>query len=205
MNLNELYTQIITENSRSKENRHPVEGATHSLEGVNPSCGDDITLQLRVKDGKIEDAGFIGSGCAISQASASLMIDLVKGRTVEDAHRLISLYFQMIKGKITPEELDDLEDVAALQGIAHVPARVKCAVLAWHTLEEALDGEGKGDDGRGSVTLYFCGRMFRHPAAFVCQAFPFGGSHFALHFSSHIFPVYFSFPFICGTIYKYIS
>ena len=139
MNLNELYTQIITENSRSKENRHPVEGATHSLEGVNPSCGDDITLQLRVK------AGFIGSGCAISQASASLMIDLVKGRTVEDAHRLISLYFQMIKGKITPEELDDLEDVAALQGIAHVPARVKCAVLAWHTLEEALDGEGKTD------------------------------------------------------------
>ena len=129
MNLNELYTQIITENSRSKENRHPVEGATHSLEGVNPSCGDDITLQL----------------CAISQASASLMIDLVKGRTVEDAHRLISLYFQMIKGKITPEELDDLEDVAALQGIAHVPARVKCAVLAWHTLEEALDGEGKTD------------------------------------------------------------
>ena len=97
MNLNELYTQIITENSRSKENRHPVEGATHSLEGVNPSCGDDITLQLRVKDGKIEDAGFIGSGCAISQASASLMIDLVKGRTVEDAHRLISLYVQMIK------------------------------------------------------------------------------------------------------------
>ncbi len=79
MNLNELYTQIITENSRSKENRHPVECATHSLEGVNPSCGDDITLQLRVKDGKIEDAGFIGSGCAISQASASLMIDLVKG------------------------------------------------------------------------------------------------------------------------------
>ena len=76
-------------------------------------------------------------------SSASLMIDLVKGRTVEDAHRLISLYFQMIKGKITPEELDDLEDVAALQGIAHVPARVKCAVLAWHTLEEALDGEGK--------------------------------------------------------------
>ena len=142
MNLNELYTQVITENSRSKENRHPVENATHSLEGVNPSCGDDITLQLRVKDGRIEDAGFIGSGCAISQASASLMIDLVKGRTVEDARRLIGLYFDMIKGKITPEQLDDLEDAAALQGIAHVPARVKCAVLAWHTLEEALDGEG---------------------------------------------------------------
>lgn len=143
MNLNELYTQIITENSRSKANRHPVEEATHSLEGVNPSCGDDITLQLRVANGEIEDAGFIGSGCAISQASASLMIDLVKGRSVEDARRLIGLYFDMIKGKITEDDLDDLEDVAALQGIAHVPARVKCAVLAWHTLEEALDGEGK--------------------------------------------------------------
>ena len=106
-------------------------------------ANDDITLQLRVKNGVIEDAGFIGSGCAISQASASLMIDLVKGRPVEDARRLLGLYFKMIKDKITPEELDELEDAAALQGIAHVPARVKCAVLAWHTLEEALDGEGK--------------------------------------------------------------
>lgn len=145
MNLKDLYTQIITENSRSKANRHPVEGATHSLEGVNPSCGDDITLQLRVADGTIEDAGFIGTGCAISQASASLMIDLVKGRPVEEAHRLIELYFRMIKDKISDEELDELEDAAALQGIAHVPARVKCAVLAWHTLEEALDGNGTAE------------------------------------------------------------
>ena len=114
MNLNELYTQIITENSRSTANRHPVAGATHSLEGVNPSCGDDITLQLRIADGVIQDAGFIGSGCAISQASASLMIDLVKGRKVTDAKRLIGLYFQMIKGKIPPQELDELEDAAAL-------------------------------------------------------------------------------------------
>ena len=140
-----FYNEVLTDHNLYPAHKKPLPGANMTLEGVNPSCGDDITLQLRVKDGKIEDAGFIGSGCAISQASASLMIDLVKGRTVEDAHRLISLYFQMIKGKITPEELDDLEDVAALQGIAHVPARVKCAVLAWHTLEEALDGEGKTD------------------------------------------------------------
>ena len=138
-----FYNEILTEHNIHPEFKHDLPDANIELEGVNPSCGDDITLQLRVMDGKIEDAGFIGSGCAISQASASLMIDLVKGRTVEDARRLISLYSQMIKGKITPEELDDLEDVAALQGIAHVPARVKCAVLAWHTLEEALDGEGK--------------------------------------------------------------
>lgn len=130
MNLNELYTQVITENSRSKENRHPVEGATHSLEGVNPSCGDDITLQLRVKNGVIEDAGFIGSGCAISQASASLMIDLVKGRTVEDARRLLGLYFKMIKDKITPEELDELEDAAACRALPMSPpgSSVRC----WH-------------------------------------------------------------------------
>ena len=121
-----------------------ISGYTHGVGWCAPQQGA-CKLSLNVKDGVIEDAGVIGTGCAISQASASLMIDLVKGRTVEDAHRLISLYFQMIKGKITPEELDDLEDVAALQGIAHVPARVKCAVLAWHTLEEALDGEGKTD------------------------------------------------------------
>ena len=137
-----FYNEILTEHNIHPEFKHDLPDANIELEGVNPSCGDDITLQLRVKDGVIEDAGFIGTGCAISQASASLMIDLVKGRTVEDARRLIGLYFDMIKGKITPEQLDDLEDVAALQGIAHVPARVKCAVLAWHTLEEALDGEG---------------------------------------------------------------
>lgn len=138
-----FYNEILTEHNIHPEFKHDLPDANIELEGVNPSCGDDITLQLRVKDGTIEDAGFIGTGCAISQASASLMIDLVKGRTVEDARRLIGLYFDMIKGKITPEQLDDLEDAAALQGIAHVPARVKCAVLAWHTLEEALDGEGK--------------------------------------------------------------
>ena len=138
-----FYNEVLTDHNLYPAHKKPLPGANMTLEGVNPSCGDDITLQLRVKDGNIEDAGFIGSGCAISQASASLMIDLVKGRPVEEARRLIGLYFDMIKGKITPEQLDDLEDVAALQGIAHVPARVKCAVLAWHTLEEALDGEGK--------------------------------------------------------------
>ena len=138
-----FYNEILTEHNMRPEFKHDLPDADIVLEGVNPSCGDDITLQLRVKNGVIEDAGFIGSGCAISQASASLMIDLVKGRTVEDARRLLGLYFKMIKDKITPEELDELEDAAALQGIAHVPARVKCAVLAWHTLEEALDGEGK--------------------------------------------------------------
>ena len=139
MNLNELYTQIITENSRSKENRHPVEGATHSLEGVNPSCGDDITLQLRVKGGAIEDAGFIGTGCAISQASADIMLDLIIGEKKEDALHLAELFLKMIKDSITEEEMEELDEAAALQDVAHMPARVKCAVLGWHTMEEMFD------------------------------------------------------------------
>lgn len=146
MELNELYTQIITENSRSTENRHAVVNATHVLEGVNPSCGDDITLELRVENGVIADAGFVGQGCAISQASASLMIDLIKGRTVGDAQKLTGLFLKMIKGEpVEPKALDELEDAAALQGISHIPARVKCAVLSWHTLEEALDGKSGKD------------------------------------------------------------
>ena len=142
MNLNELYTQVITENSRSQENRHPVEGATHSLEGVNPSCGDDITLQLRVKDGKIEDAGFIGSGCAISQASADIMADLITGETVEEARRLAELFLAMIRGEqLSEEDLEDLDEAAQLQDISHMPARVKCAELAWRTLDGMLTGQ----------------------------------------------------------------
>ena len=138
MNLNELYTQIITENSRSKENRHPVEGATHSLEGVNPSCGDDITLQLRVKDGKIEDAGFIGSGCAISQASADIMLGMVIGRKKDEALQLGQTFMRMIQGEASEEEIESLEEASALRDIAHMPARVKCAVLGWRTLKEAI-------------------------------------------------------------------
>ncbi|MBQ4428011.1 MAG: SUF system NifU family Fe-S cluster assembly protein [Oscillospiraceae bacterium] len=141
MDLRSLYNQVITEKSRSNEHRHPVDDCTCSLEGVNPSCGDDITLQLRVKDGVIEDVGFMGAGCAISQASTALMIDILKGKTVAEAKELIDVFFGMIKGEIgeDDERLELLEDAAALKGIAHTPARVKCAVLAWHTMEEALD------------------------------------------------------------------
>ena len=115
-------------------------GATVSLEGNNPSCGDDIVLQVKIDNGIVEDIGFIGSGCAISQASASLMIDLIKGKTVEEAKSLVDLYLRMIKGEADEKEyIDKLEDCSALAGVAKVPARVKCAVLAWHTLEDALD------------------------------------------------------------------
>jgi nitrogen fixation NifU-like protein len=139
LEINDLYNQIIIENSRADWNRHKVDNATVSLEGVNPSCGDDIILDLLIEDGIIEDAGFHGDGCAISRASASIMIDLVKGKTVEEAKELMNLFFGMVKGEITDEEkIQQLEEAAALQGVSRMPARVKCAVLAWHTLEEAL-------------------------------------------------------------------
>ena len=141
MNLNELYTQIITENSRSKENRHPVEGATHSLEGVNPSCGDEMVLKLRIEDGVIEEAAFTGHGCAISQASADIMADLITGETVEEARRLAGLFLAMIRGEqLSEEDLEDLDEAAQLQDISHMPARVKCAELAWRTLDGMLEG-----------------------------------------------------------------
>ena len=141
MNLNELYTQIITENSRSKENRHPVEGATHSLEGVNPSCGDDITLKLKVDGDVITDGAFVGDGCAISQASADIMLGMIVGRKKEEALRLGEIFRKMIQGEATAEEIDELEEAGALKDISHMPARVKCAVLGWRTLKEAVGGE----------------------------------------------------------------
>ncbi|MDR0916662.1 MAG: SUF system NifU family Fe-S cluster assembly protein [Oscillospiraceae bacterium] len=136
MAIDAIYTQLITEHSRDRRNRHEVDGETHTHHGVNPTCGDEIDLHLRVENGVIVDVGFTGSGCAISQASASMMLDLLKGATVEDANRLAQLFLGMIKGEVTDEaELAELEEAIALQGIAKMPARVKCAVLPWHTLQ----------------------------------------------------------------------
>ena len=139
MNLSSLYTELILEHSRNCENKRQLECATCSKRGHNPSCGDDITIELLMEDGKIVDAAFTGSGCAISQASTSMMIDLVKGRSAEEAEELSQIFLGMIKREIkTEEELELLEEVIAFQNISNMPARVKCAVLAWHTLTEAI-------------------------------------------------------------------
>ncbi|MDR3311378.1 MAG: SUF system NifU family Fe-S cluster assembly protein [Oscillospiraceae bacterium] len=139
MAIEEMYTRLITEHSRDKRNRREMPEATHSHRGVNPSCGDEITLRLREEDGVIKDAAFTGSGCAISQASASMMADLLTGRTAEDAKRLAELFLGMIRGDVTDEaQLEELEEAISLRGVAKMPARVKCAVLPWHTLQESL-------------------------------------------------------------------
>ncbi|WP_101697937.1 Fe-S cluster assembly sulfur transfer protein SufU [Clostridium minihomine] len=142
MDLNQIYTEIITENSRSTRNKRQLENPTAIIKGVNPSCGDEISLQIREKDGIIEDASFTGVGCAISQASASIMIDLIKGKKAEEALRLGEIFFSMIKDGLNDETvLEELEDAVAFQNISKLPARVKCAVLAWHTLKDAVSSE----------------------------------------------------------------
>ena len=133
-----FYNEILTEHNISPLHKHEIENPDIVLEGVNPSCGDDIFLKLKVKDGVIEDGGFVGDGCAISQASADIMLDQIIGMNTEDALKMGEIFMKMIKGEATEEEIESLDEASALRDISHMPARVKCAVLAWHTLKEAL-------------------------------------------------------------------
>ncbi|MDT3844481.1 MAG: SUF system NifU family Fe-S cluster assembly protein [Bacillota bacterium] len=135
--MNNFYNEILTDHNLHPIHKEPIENPNYELEGVNPSCGDDIILQLRVNDeGIIEDAGYTGDGCAISQASADIMCDMIIGKTVHEAEHLSEIFLRMIRGKITPEEKEELEEAGALEDISHMPARVKCAVLGWHTMDE---------------------------------------------------------------------
>ena len=138
--LSDLYTEVIGEHSRSPENKGALETATVRERGHNPSCGDEITLELEIGDGIIKDGAFTGVGCAISQASTDIMIDLMRGKTVEEAKRLAELFTSMIKREVTDDAvLEELDEAIALKNISNMPARVKCAVLAWHTLEDVLE------------------------------------------------------------------
>ena len=139
-NLDNIYNELIMEHSMNSYNKKKLEHADFSEIGHNPNCGDEITLELNVKDGKIEDMAFSGHGCAISQASTSIMIDTLKGKTLEEAKEIIKAFIGMIKREITDEaELEKLEDAVAFQNVSHMPARVKCALLAWHTIEDILN------------------------------------------------------------------
>lgn len=138
-----FYNEILTEHNLHPYHKHDLPDANLVLEGVNPSCGDDIFLKLRVENGVIEDGAFVGDGCAISQASADIMLDLVIGRKKEDALHLANLFLKMIKSGVTESELQQLEEAGALQDVSHMPARVKCAVLGWHTMEEMLGNSEK--------------------------------------------------------------
>ena len=142
--LTDVYNDLIMEHSMNSYNKKKLEGANYSEIGHNPNCGDEITLELKLDGDKIEDMAFTGHGCAISQASTSIMIDTLKGKTIDEAKEIIKTFIEMIKREIKDEsELKKLEDAIAFKNVSNMPARVKCALLAWHTIEDMLkDKEG---------------------------------------------------------------
>ena len=133
-----FYNEILTEHNVHPEFKHDLPDADIVLEGVNPSCGDDIWLKLRTDGDTSVDGAFIGDGCAISQASADIMLGMVIGRKKDEALQLGQTFMRMIQGEASEEEIESLEEASALRDIAHMPARVKCAVLGWRTLKEAI-------------------------------------------------------------------
>jgi nitrogen fixation NifU-like protein len=136
--LDELYRDIILDHYRNPRHRGSLTDPSASHEGLNPLCGDEVTVDVALRAGRIEDIAYRGSGCSISQSSASMMTEAVAGKSVDEARAVIGKFTEMMRGsdEIDPEELGDLE---AMAGVRKFPVRVKCATLAWHTLDEALD------------------------------------------------------------------
>ena len=140
MDMRELYQEIILDHYKKPRNCTPLEGANHHANGHNPLCGDRIRIHLRVEDGVVRDIAFEGAGCAISTASASMMTEAVKGKGVAEVEELFERFRAMVTGKDgrVDGEAADLGSLEALQGVREIPIRVKCATLAWHTLQAAL-------------------------------------------------------------------
>jgi nitrogen fixation protein NifU and related proteins len=138
--LSDLYQEVILDHNRRPRNFHPLDDASHSAEGYNPLCGDRLTLYLKLADGTIEDVAFVGAGCAISKASASMMTDALKGRTIAEANALFDRFHRMVT---TPPDqaVEDMGKLSSLAGVREFPVRVKCASLAWHTLKAAMNNE----------------------------------------------------------------
>ncbi|HKC25169.1 MAG TPA: SUF system NifU family Fe-S cluster assembly protein [Thermoanaerobaculia bacterium] len=138
----DLYQEVILDHNRAPHNYRRLPNANRTALGHNPLCGDQLTLYMDVEDGLIKDVSFLGSGCAISKASASIMTDALKGKTTEDAEALFSRFHEMLTGppdvKPDPKGLGKL---AVFAGVREFPVRVKCATLAWHTAHSALQGE----------------------------------------------------------------
>ncbi|HTV47910.1 MAG TPA: SUF system NifU family Fe-S cluster assembly protein [Phycisphaerae bacterium] len=140
----ELYQETILDHSRSPRNKHAMPDANHHADGYNRLCGDKLSLYLKIENGVIEDISFIGEGCAISTASASLMTETLKGKRLEDVSPLFEKFHNMVAGSV--EKIDDEEMLGKLlvfSGVREFPVRVKCATLAWHTLQAALKDNSK--------------------------------------------------------------
>lgn len=138
--LTQVYNELIMEHSMNSYNKKKLDNPNYSEVGHNPNCGDEITLEIKLDGNIIQDMAFSGHGCAISQASTSIMIDTLKGKTIEEAKQIIKTFIEMIKREETDEEkLQILEDAIAFKNVSNMPARVKCALLAWHTIEDIIN------------------------------------------------------------------
>lgn len=140
MDLRELYQELILDHGRHPRNAHFPARHSHGAEGKNPLCGDQLTVKLLLEDGVVQDIGFEGSGCAISQAAASTMTEAVKGKSVAEIESIFSHYHDTVTGKADPDP-EVLDKLAAFSGVRAFPMRVKCATLAWHTLQAAIAGK----------------------------------------------------------------
>ncbi|MBQ9058579.1 MAG: SUF system NifU family Fe-S cluster assembly protein [Atopobiaceae bacterium] len=146
MDTSSLYGESFMDHVANPDYKYEMDAPTQTHRGVNPSCGDDLTLAIRLaEDGTIEEAAYTGSGCAVSQASADMMSDLMIGKTPAEARRLCQLFGQMIRGEQSDDNLleEELDEASCLKSISRMPARVKCAELAWNTLDEMLLHGGK--------------------------------------------------------------
>jgi nitrogen fixation NifU-like protein len=140
----DLYKEVILDHYKAPRNKRAIAAPTCSSHGNNPLCGDEITVYVNVEDGTVAEAAFDGQGCSISQASASMMTEAAVGRSVDEVHALAKEFRSMMAGESDPSE-EALGDLVALQGVVRYPVRIKCAVLAWDTLEQALQqGEASG-------------------------------------------------------------
>lgn len=136
MQLDDLYRRVIMDHYKNPRNKGKFEDGAFTIDLNNPTCGDRISLQLKLEDGIVKDARFTGEGCSISMSSASMMTDAVKGRSFEDAMELANRFSSLMKGE--PAEFEDYEDIEALSGVNKFPARIKCATLAWNALKKGI-------------------------------------------------------------------
>ena len=139
--LGDLYQEILLEHNSRPRNFRKLEDADRSADGYNPLCGDKVELFLKLDDEIISDVAFQGSGCAISRASASMLTQSIKGQSVEKAHEIFEAFHNMLTDPSAEVDYDLLDDLESLSGVSNFPTRIKCAVLAWHTLRAALDGQ----------------------------------------------------------------
>jgi len=150
--LDDMYRDIILDHFRSPRGKKKIDNANITSEGQNPSCGDEIDVQLRTQDGKVEDVHVSCQGCAISVASGSMLAELIKGKSLAEVTHIAELVRKMLKGELDelPKELEELGDIDALQGVKQFPVRIKCALLSWITLIEGVKNFENGNSDKTS-------------------------------------------------------